>query len=287
MNTSSFCDKNLGLRTSAHSAIWCQRARSQSETKTKTEIDDQRSSGARDGVYCLHLLLFIFIASFVFINCFTTDTHTHTHWHTLSRHTLSGHAHTHAARSGRGKANEFTQKKLHNALSDTFTKLARFFFFCFSTMHTGNNNINNNKYCVYFCCRATDTFNVAHKTHHTCCMWNIFPRVSKIEPSCIFSLLLVGMLHEGRGKETTCPTMNATGNCNSSICICHRCICFRFFLAFPICFSCRVSADSVNIGIMSEHRFHYKVQFTLSSWSPLPFLFLLLRRLFFLLFLLL
>lgn len=48
---------------------------------------------------------------------------------------------------------------------------------------------------------------------------------------------------------------------------------FVFFPCFPDCFSSRVSAESVNIGIMSEHRFHYKVQFTLSSWSPLPFLF--------------
>lgn len=185
-------------------------------------------------------------------------------------HSLGTHTHTHAARSGRGKANEFTQKKLHNTLSDTFTKLARFFFFCFSAMHTGHNNSdNNNKYCVYFCCRATDTFNVAHKTHHTCCMWNIFPRVSKNEPSFIFSLLLVGLLHKGRGKEAHAPRRvqqaTATTTTTAATAFAFVIVAFAFVFSLLSRFAFRVAFLLIqwilelclNIGFIIKYNSHY------------------------------
>lgn len=270
MNTSSFCDKNLGLRTSAHSAIWWQRAR-----KSVRDEDGDRRSTIERRVVCVlrRRLLFAPFAIYLYrCVCFYQlfhYRHSHTHRHT-GTHSLGTHTHSHAARSGRGKANEFTQKKLHNALSDTFTKLARFFFFCFSAMHTGHNSSdNNNKYCVYFCCRATDTFNVAHKTHHTCCMWNIFPRVSKNEPSFIFSLLLVGLLHKGRGKEAHAPRRvqqaTATTTTTAATAFAFVIVAFAFVFSLLSRFAFRVAFLLIqwilelclNIGFIIKYNSHY------------------------------
>lgn len=118
MNTSSFCDKNLGLRTSAHSAIWLA-ARS-------NDVDGDRLGSDWIEWECVFAECVGFKTAFIvctfcylslshrlFLSTASLQTLTHTRTHRMP---LTARTHTLADRSGRGKANEFTQKKLHNAL---------------------------------------------------------------------------------------------------------------------------------------------------------------------------
>lgn len=142
MNTSSFCDKNLGLRTSAHSAI-CLEARS-------NDVDGDRLGSdwiewERVFAECVCFKTAFIVCTFcylslshrLFLSTASLQTLTHTHvrtdWH-------SRPAHTHSQTDQVEEKQTNSLKRNCTTRSDTFTKLARFFllfllFFCFSAMH--------------------------------------------------------------------------------------------------------------------------------------------------------